>query len=645
MVTRSKTAAKTSKSKGKGKGRQARGSAAAAPAKAAKSAEAARPRRRPAREAAAPAAPPPPADRPASSDDGGGGPSTPITFSLQGVVAEAAVSRGGPGTPAATLPLPAGLRHGRLMHSVRVQSQRSQGGGAITVQAEPGRDVVVLRLANGPELVLHPDNARALMLAQQDARPASRGLPGSSGGDATIEVPTQLRWRGLEAAASNAGAAASRGSPLALLGEVMLSGFDVVRDAVVDNAAGLAAKVLAARIDDQVAPGVYPLPDAGRLAKFKGSGVAALKALPAGDEPLLVFIHGTFSNTASGFGDLWSQHPQRVKALFDHYGEQRVYALDHPTLTQSPVANAMALAQALPQGARVHLLTHSRGGLVAEVLARAASGAAAIDDELKAIGADAAQDPSLDADALARLRGELNVLRAELTPLAELLQQRGVRIERVVRVACPARGTLLASGRLDAFLSVFKWTLSLAGAPVLPEIVDFLAAVAQNRTDVNTMPGLAAQIPGSALIQWLHAGVEPVAGELRVVAGDVKADSPIAWLKTLLADGFYWTDNDFVVQTSSMYGGAPRAGGASFLLDRGGDVSAHALLPPRAHRRGRVQRADAGRARGLSPDRPAVVARRRCVGRARPCQLRAAWRASAPAAARRTRARKAICRR
>ncbi len=558
MVMRSKTAAKKSKA----------GSAATLPA----AAKAARPRRRPAREQAVPAADTPSAmDAPGISTGDGGG--APITFSLQGVIAEAAVSRGGPTTAAAALALPAGLRHGRLMHSVRVQTQHSQGGGAVTVQAEPGRDVVVLRLAHGPELVLHPENARALLLAQQDTWPASRGVPGRSGGDATIEVPTQLRWRGLEAAASNEGAAASRGSPFALLGEVMLSGFDVVRDAVVDNAAGVAAKVLAARIDEQVVPGVYPLPDAGRLAKFKGSGVAALKSLPSSDKPLLVFIHGTFSNSASGFGDLWSQHPQRIRALFEHYGDKRIYALDHPTLTQSPVLNALALAQALPQDARVHLLTHSRGGLVAEVLARAASGAAAIDDELNAILDSAKNDASLGDEARNRLSVELKVLRAELTPLADLLHHRSVRVERVVRVACPARGTLLASGKLDAYLSVVKWTLSLAGVPVLPEIVDFLAAVAQNRTDVNTLPGLAAQIPGSALIQWLHAGLEPVAGELRVVAGDVKADSPIAWLKTLLADGFYWTDNDFVVQTSSMYGGAPRAGGASFLLDRGGDVS------------------------------------------------------------------------
>jgi CHAT domain-containing protein len=64
---------------------------------------------------------------------------------------------------------------------------------------------------------------------------------------------------------------------------------------------------------------------------------------------------------------------------------------------------------------------------------------------------------------------------------------------------------------------------------------------------------------------------------LRVIAGDMAGDSIGSWVKTLLSDAFYWADNDFVVQTRSMYGGAPRApsasGSASFLLDRGGKVS------------------------------------------------------------------------
>jgi pimeloyl-ACP methyl ester carboxylesterase len=61
---------------------------------------------------------------------------------------------------------------------------------------------------------------------------------------------------------------------------------------------------------------------------------------------------------------------------------------------------------------------------------------------------------------------------------------------------------------------------------------------------------------------------------LRVVAGDVEGDSVVSWVKTLLADAFFWTDNDLVVQTRSMYGGAPRGPArAQFLLDAGGKVT------------------------------------------------------------------------
>jgi hypothetical protein len=59
----------------------------------------------------------------------------------------------------------------------------------------------------------------------------------------------------------------------------------------------------------------------------------------------------------------------------------------------------------------------------------------------------------------------------------------------VVRVACPARGTLLAGRRLDAYLSVLKWGLELAGLPVAPELVGFLAEVAQRRADPASCRG------------------------------------------------------------------------------------------------------------------------------------------------------------
>src|SRR5690606_35207545 len=98
------------------------------------------------------------------------------------------------------------------------------------------------------------------------------------------------------------------------------------------------------------------------------------------------------------------------------------------------------------------------------------------------------------------------------------------------------------------------------------------------------LPGLEAMTPDSPLVQWLHtpdrSGPLPgqMPGQLRVVAGDIEGDSVMSWVKTLLADAFYWTDNDLVVQTRSMYGGSPRAPGgahpgASFVLERGGQVT------------------------------------------------------------------------
>ena len=270
---------------------------------------------------------------------------------------------------------------------------------------------------------------------------------------------------------------------------------------------------------------------------------------------MLVLIHGTFSSTDGTFGKLWTDHPKRVELLFGRY-DRRVYALDHATLGASPIGNALMLVQALPAGARLHLLTHSRGGLVAEVLARACA------------------QPQPGSDDLAFFEGGAYAgQRAELSALTELVRTKGIRVERVVRVACPARGTLLASKRLDAYLSVFKWTLELAGLIVAPALLELLGEIAQRRTDPAEIPGLAAQLPDSPLVRWLHAVDAPIAGDLRVVAGDLQGDSVTSWLKTLLADAFYWTDNDLIVQTRSMYGGAPRAAGASFLLDRGGEVS------------------------------------------------------------------------
>ena len=126
----------------------------------------------------------------------------------------------------------------------------------------------------------------------------------------------------------------------------------------------------------------------------------------------------------------------------------------------------------------------------------------------------------------------------------------------------------------------------------MPELVDFLHEVARRRADPAEMPGLEAMMPEQPGRRLAQRRAEPIPGDLRVVAGDLEGDSIGSWVKTLLADAFYWTDNDLVVQTRSMYGGAPRArtpSGAArrFLLDQRRQGHALQLLRQRAHGRRR----------------------------------------------------------
>jgi pimeloyl-ACP methyl ester carboxylesterase len=403
---------------------------------------------------------------------------------------------------------------------------------------------VAVHLANGPVLILHPDTAKLMFEAQHN--PDSRGAQDPD----SVRIPTQLEWDGQAEMLAQ-----SRGASRGIVGKVLVYLIEIVTGVDTDDVADIAAERAAAKVDGQVTPGLYRL-SRNALNPLKGSPIVGESDIAvSATKPLLVLLHGTFSSTHGSFGKLWAEHPKKVDQLFASYSG--VYALDHATLGASPIQNARELAAALPNGAVLHLLSHSRGGLVGEVMAKVCGG----DTNLLSSFSQLAPGDTYKSQ------------REDLQALIGLVTSKRISVKRFVRVACPARGTLLASTRLDAYLSVLKWSMELANIPVAPALVDLLAKVAQRRTEPQMMPGLAAQIPRSPLIDWLHTFKAPLAGELRVIAGDMQADSLLSWLKTLMSDLYYWKDNDLVVQTSSMYGGSPRAGSASFLLNRGGAVS------------------------------------------------------------------------
>lgn len=420
--------------------------------------------------------------------------------------------------------------HDLALRSVwSVHGHRDAGQPAL-VDVEPGRDVVVLKIADGPTLVLHPEHARTL-LGPPLAGPATGAAPGQEG---AIDVTGQLPWC-RAAGARRDGRPSAGGAVLEWFGVLAAPDTLGTPDTPDDPAAAIAEA-----IDGQVAEGLYRLHADVLPVRLPPEQRVTAWPEDCSTAPLLVFLHGTFVDTGSTFGRMWLRNAAPVEQLFEHYPE-RVFAFDHPTIGKSPVGNAIALVDSLPHNAVLHLVTHSRAGLIAEVLLRAAR-----------------FEPD---DTLDRLFAGEPAVRHELGELRRRLRTKTITVQRVVRCACPARGTLLASRRLDAYLSVLQWLMGLAGVNLTTQFVDLLCAVARQRTSAAAMPGLQAMMPDSALVRWLNAPLDGVDSELYVVAGDAAGDGVVSWVKTLLADGFFWADNDMVVQTRSMYGGVPRAAG------------------------------------------------------------------------------------
>ena len=405
-------------------------------------------------------------------------------------------------------------------------------GSTQVLSAESGKDLVhlILKDHNGQpfDLWLHPQHARDLLLSQQGGKLAT---------DGTVQVPANAQWRSQD------------GAQRGFISDLLIDTLELL--GLKKKAAKFTSAAIGARIDSKVNEGVYRLSEQA-IADLKQATTCQLDSV---NHPQLVFIHGTFSNTQAGFAGWW-QHQQQIQQLFGYYHNQ-IYALDHATVLKSPLFNALTLAKALPKRATLHLVTHSRGGLVAECLLRALMLAAdkqLFDQEISDYFQDAAYAQYKD----------------ELTELVNVLKSKHIRIERLVRVACPAHGTLLASDRLDAYLSVLNWLAKRANIPLLPGLLDFTKAVARERTDPASLTGIEAMRAQSAVIRWLNAPLsDGCDSQLRVVAGDIAGDSLVSWIKTLLADSFYRTDNDLVVQTSAMYGGVLRRD-ARFILESSG---------------------------------------------------------------------------
>ena len=328
---------------------------------------------------------------------------------------------------------------------------------------------------------------------------------------------------------------------------------DALRDTIVERAQNRAVPT----------EGLFPVDANGSL------GASLASPIPDGG-PVLILLHGTASSTIGSFSRLWTDQTEKWKALRKHFGE-RIYALEHWTLTRSPIENALRVARLLPQKGKVSLLSHSRGGLVGEMLCLD-PGSFDLNGALAALDAEKANNAS-ESRAIDSQKADLREL------LDELFKRPALSIDRFVRAACPSRGTSLAGDKLDKFSSLLVLAaigLEMKesgkrsfGGPVgkligigVDTLWETVAAVLTSRRRPDELPGLQAMMPGSSLVSIINTA--PARGELFVIAGDaapVEGDR-LAALRIWLADRFYERDHDLVVDTRSMLDGARRTSAA-----------------------------------------------------------------------------------
>ena len=472
-----------------------------------------------------------------------------------------------PGQEAEDDLLPPGME---VVEAVDVSpATRDTEASRIELKAAPG-EILVLELADGGTLVANPGRLKEALDRAGDSQQQKGSLPDLDklGPDTSAQRGATAMLKGLISKITLLRIPDSADDPL-------LRGVDLAQAGV----SWLGTRLLMGAIEGRLhCPGLcrwkYLDDESPELTKVDLTTPAGK---PPPDAELLIFVHGTGSSTLGSFGHLRTAEPELWQDFRKHYGDH-IYGFEHRTLSESPIKNALDLVRSLPHGAHVSLVSHSRGGLVADLLCLADFGAQ-IEHYSYPFESPGTRDAGQREAILQGLREAYREHRELLLKLAGELRERKLVIHRYARIASPANGTLLASGNFDVFLSGL---LTLLGAvPFLYTSLLYRAfrraviEIAKRRTDPHMVPGIEAMLPDSPLAQFLcEAPVKPDI-QMAVIAGDVEGGDMLSRLRVALTDFvlFDKQDNDLVVDTPAMLAGiAPRAR-AKVLFERGAHVS------------------------------------------------------------------------
>lgn len=370
-----------------------------------------------------------------------------------------------------------------------------------------------------------------------------------------------------------------------------------VEDLAVAGASWLGAKAIVWAIEKQLAgePGLYPW-RGGALEKHERLELDAAGLQVLSDKPGLIFIHGTGSHTLGSFGELPGSHTW--SKLAEQF-EGRVFGFEHRTFSESPIDNALALVRMLPQGARFSIVTHSRGGLVGDLLCldpsagNDAAFAELIENYRRRPGP---RESAGDADDQEKYAAQE---QAKLTELITLLRHKALVIERYVRVASPARGTALLTDNLDLFLSGLltlvrrfgAWSAGAVGGMVAgpgasataraatDKGLEFLSRVvleiANRRLQPQHLPGIEAMLPEAPMGMLLARAPSRPGLQMALIAGDIEGGGFLKRLGVMFTDWMFFdrANNDLVVDTASMYGGLAWQASARAIFVQGENIN------------------------------------------------------------------------
>ncbi|HYO14678.1 MAG TPA: hypothetical protein VE685_15900 [Thermoanaerobaculia bacterium] len=225
----------------------------------------------------------------------------------------------------------------------------------------------------------------------------------------------------------------------------------------------------------------------------------------------LLLIHGTNSRTHVAFSAL---SEETVRAFHERY-QGRVFAFDHFTLSEDPRQNVEWFFDNVPDGARldVDVVCHSRGGLVARTLAERES---------------------------------------EFS-----LGSRDLNIQKIVFVAVPNAGTILANAKyMSDFLDTYTNLLNFLPDNGVTEVFEGIVTVAKQLAvgALKGLDGLQSMLPGGPFLKALNKGDRDGKRYFALTSHyEPTVAGWKAWATDRLLDKIFKTENDLVVPTLGVY--------------------------------------------------------------------------------------------